>query len=77
MVHYDETNAKAFGTKNEKPFGAITVIDVSKDLHFMCTGYENGQIVLWNIDKKTRLNVVEKIHQTSILTLKIYVNKEK
>ena len=46
MVHYDETNAKAFGTKNEKPFGAITVIDVSKDLHFMCTGYENGQIVL-------------------------------
>jgi len=74
VLLYDmsQTNLQTFGSSKEQEYGAITAIDMSLRDECLACGYENGNIILWSIQKGDLLKMIPATEKSPVLALKFW-----
>ena len=63
---------KQLSITSARSFGAVTCMDISQDQTQLITGYEKGQVCLWDLVKKKKVKASNAIHSTTVLSVKFW-----
>lgn len=63
---------RKFGTNKEYDFGPITSMDIDSERECLICGYENGQLVLWDLNTGNSIKTIQGVHSTPILSVKFW-----
>ena len=57
------------GASSAINYGAVTAVAISHDGSRLMSGYEQGQVVRWDMDSGKILNTIADVHTTPVLTV--------
>lgn len=60
------------GSAKEQNYGSVTSLDISKNGSCLISGYEHGEIVLWDISSGMILKNVFGVHESAVVNIKFY-----
>lgn len=69
--NHDGVELKQMKTKNNS-FGSVSCIDISPDNTYVVTGYQLGQVALWEIKTGNCLKSSNTLHSSAVLSIKFW-----
>lgn len=63
---------RVFGTTKEQNYGAVSALDASRDGEALISGYEKGQIVLWDLNTGANLKTIVGVSECPLLSIRFY-----
>jgi len=74
-----DTNKKIMifklGDTKEGTYGSVTAMDYKEDTKFLVAGYENGNLVIFDITKRSVVKMISNSHEAAIIGLEIVTNE--
>lgn len=67
---------KLLGGTKEQAYGCVSSLDISKESDYLISGYEYGEVILWDIIGGVLLKNVFGVHESPIINVKFYKKKK-
>lgn len=63
---------KSLGGAKEQAYGSVTSLDINKEADSLISGYEHGEIVLWDLASGLALKNVFGVHESAVINIQFY-----
>ena len=58
-MDYREKSFKQYSGKSDNRLGEVTAVDITAECDLLVSGYQSGDIILWDVAKVKKLKLVE------------------